>query len=136
LGFDWRIAILINTKGVEANEQFYFSAFADEIADDLKTQMDVLEQHGISYMEMRGVNRKPLVLHLLEEVRKIKKELEKRGFKISAIGSPLEPHLGTFKGLLALEQDSKITDLPEGGPKTFAIAVKALKKILSEITKA
>ena len=45
----------------------------------------------------------------------------------------LEPHLGAFKGLAALERDLKIDNLPEGGAGTFAVAAKALKKILSEI---
>lgn len=69
--------------------KFVLSAFGDEIADDLKTQMDVLEQHGISHIEMRGVNGKALVDHTLDEVAVIRKELDKRGFKISAVGSPL-----------------------------------------------
>ena len=34
--------------------KFILSAFADEIDTDLVTQMDVLEQHGIKYIEMRG----------------------------------------------------------------------------------
>ena len=86
--------------------KFVLSAFGDEIADDLKTQMDILEQHGISHIEMRGVNGKPLVNHTLDEVTEIKKELDKRGFKISAVGSPIgkisitddfEAHLELFR---------------------------------------
>lgn len=86
--------------------KFILSAFADEIDTNLKIQMDVLEQHGINFIEMRGVNGKGLVEHSLDEVREIKKELDKRGFKISAIGSPIGkikitdefgPHLELFK---------------------------------------
>ena len=86
--------------------KFILSAFADEIADDLKTQMDVLEKHGVKYIEMRGVNGKNLVDHSLEEVAELKKELDKRGFKLSSVGSPIgkihitddfEPHLEKFK---------------------------------------
>ena len=85
---------------------FILSAFADEIDTDLKIQMDVLTQHGINFIEMRGVNGKGLVEYSLKEVREIKKELVKRGFKISAIGSPIgkikitdefKPHLELFK---------------------------------------
>ena len=91
--------------------KFILSAFADEIADDLKTQMDVLEENGIKYIEMRGVNGKPLVRHSSEEVETIKKELDRRGFKISAVGSPVgkikitddfEPHLELFKHTLKI----------------------------------
>lgn len=69
--------------------RFILSAFADEIDPMLDVQMDVLEQHGISYIEMRGVNGKGLVDYPLGEVRKLKKQLDKRGFKISSIGSPI-----------------------------------------------
>lgn len=86
--------------------KFMLSAFSDEIDSDLKTQMDVLEQHGISFIEMRGVNGKGLVQYSMDEVRGIKKQLDARGFKISAIGSPIGkinitdefgPHLELFK---------------------------------------
>ncbi len=86
--------------------KFIISAFADEIDPMLTTQMDVLDHHGIRYIEMRGVNGKNLVEHTLEEVREIKKQLDARGFRISAIGSPIgkigitedfEPHLSLFR---------------------------------------
>lgn len=86
--------------------KFILSAFADEIDMDLKTQMDVLDEHGIKYIEMRGVNGKGLVDYSLEEVREIKKQLDARGFKLSSVGSPIgkikitdefEPHLEKFK---------------------------------------
>lgn len=86
--------------------KFILSAFADEVDPDLKIQMDVLEQHDIKHIEMRGVYGKNLVQYSLDEVRDIKKQLDKRGFKISAIGSPIgkigihddfAPHLELFK---------------------------------------
>ena len=61
---------------------FILSAFADEIADDLKTQMDVLENHGIHYIEMRNVNGKCIVNYSLDEVKLIKEELDKKNLKI------------------------------------------------------
>lgn len=86
--------------------KFILSAFADEIDMDLKTQMDELDKHGIKHIEMRGVNGKNLTQYTLEEVREIKKQLDERGFKISAVGSPIgkikitedfAPHLELFK---------------------------------------
>lgn len=65
---------------------FILSAFADEIDPMLTTQMNILDKHGIKYIEMRGVNKKNLVEHTLEEVREIKKQLDEKGFRISAIG--------------------------------------------------
>lgn len=86
--------------------KFVLSAFADEIDSNLKTQMDVLDEHGIEYIEMRGVNGKNLTQYSLDEVRDIKKQLDARGFKLSSVGSPIgkikitddfAPHLDLFK---------------------------------------
>lgn len=38
--------------------EFILSAFADEIDGNLYTQMDVLDEHGIKRIEIRGVNGK------------------------------------------------------------------------------
>lgn len=92
---------------------FVLSAFADEIDPDLKVQMDVLEKHDIRHIEMRGVNGKNIVEHSLDEVREIKEQLDERGFKISAVGSPIgkicitddfDPHLELFKHTLEIAQ--------------------------------
>ncbi|SDZ33669.1 Sugar phosphate isomerase/epimerase [Evansella caseinilytica] len=91
--------------------KFILSAFADEIDENLKTQMDVLEQHGIKHIEMRGVNGKQLVDYSLEEVKDIKRQLDERGFKLSAVGSPIGkvkitdgfgPHFELFKHTLEI----------------------------------
>lgn len=96
--------------------KFVKSAFADEIHESLDIQMDVLESHGISHIEMRGVNGKNITSYTLDEVRKIKEQLDKRNFKISAIGSPIgkikitedfEPHLELFKHTIEI---AKILD--------------------------
>lgn len=90
---------------------FILSAFADEIDDNLDTQMDILDQHGIKHIEMRGVNGKLLVDHTLKEAKVVKKKIDARGFKLSAVGSPIgkisitddfEPHLKLFKHTLEI----------------------------------
>lgn len=92
---------------------FLLSAFADEIADDLKIQMETLGQHGIGYMEIRSVNGKSIVNHSLQEVADIKKKLDKMHLKISAIGSPIGkinitddfgPHMELFKHTVKIAQ--------------------------------
>lgn len=45
----------------------------------------------------------------------------------------LEPHLGNFQGLAALETDDLMSDLPEGGEGTFALAYHALIAILNTL---
>lgn len=91
--------------------KFILSAFADEIDPSLKVQMDVLDAHGIKYIEMRGVNGKNFTQYTPEEAREIKKQLDMRGFKLSAIGSPIgkikitddfAPHLELFKRTIEL----------------------------------
>lgn len=90
---------------------FILSAFADEIDENLAVQMDALRQHGIEYIEMRGVNGKNLSQYTPGQVKEIKKQLDDRGFKISAIGSPIGkimitdnfgPHLELFKHVLEI----------------------------------
>lgn len=91
--------------------RFIISAFADEISQDLKTQMDVLQEHDISYIEMRGVNGKTITEYSMGEAKEIKKQLDDRGFKLSAVGSPIGkigitedfgPHKDYFKHTLEL----------------------------------
>jgi len=98
--------------------KFILSAFADEIDPSLKVQMDVLDQHDIKYIEMRGVNGKNLVQHTLDEVKEIKQQLDERGFKLSAVGSPIgkimitddfAPHLDLFHHTLEI---AKILEAP------------------------
>lgn len=45
----------------------------------------------------------------------------------------LEPHLGSFAGLAALELDDKMLDLPQGGEGTFTLAYRALEEIIDKI---
>jgi len=81
---------------------FTLSAFADEISPDPQEQLDVLERCGVKHIELRSIH-KTNVLDLSDtQVNDFKKRLDDRGFKLSAIGSPIgkikisdpfEPHL-------------------------------------------
>jgi len=65
------------------------AAFADEIADDLETQIAVLRSEAIGFMDLRSV-RDTNVLDLappLEE--QIREELDAHGIRVSAIASPI-----------------------------------------------
>src|SRR5690554_5415743 len=93
------------------NYNFVLSAFADEIDPDLKVQMEVLKQHGIQYIEMRGVNGRNIADYTLEEVKRIKNQLDEQDFRISAVGSPIgkiqitddfTPHLEKFRHTLEI----------------------------------
>jgi len=65
------------------------TGFADEISPDLEEQMNVLEAEGISHIELRSVDGKNVLKLTDEDLEKVKGMLEKRGFKISSIGSPV-----------------------------------------------
>ena len=65
------------------------SAFADEISQEPRTQLDVLNRHGIKHIEFRaihGTNVLDLSDAQHEEFRAL---LRSEGFGLSAIGSPI-----------------------------------------------
>lgn len=61
------------------------------------------------------------------KVPEIIAELKKNGYEGFY---SLEPHLGSFEGLAALEIDDEMLSLPEGGEGTFTLAYNSLMKIL------
>ena len=65
------------------------SAFSDEYADGLVEQCKALNDFGISYMEMRGVNGKNVSTLTKAEILEAKRTLLDYGIKVSSIGSPL-----------------------------------------------
>jgi sugar phosphate isomerase/epimerase len=65
------------------------SGFADEISQELGEQLDTLESLGIRYFEFREVWGKNVLGLSREELAKVKAEIDRRGIRVSAIGSPL-----------------------------------------------
>lgn len=65
------------------------SAFSDEYSENLKEQCQALNNFGIEYMEIRGVNGKNVSTLTKAEVIESKKVLDDYGIKVSSIGSPL-----------------------------------------------
>ncbi|GMA65003.1 hypothetical protein [Alicyclobacillus fastidiosus] len=65
------------------------SAFADEISADLKEQLDVLDAEGIKHIEFRSVWNKNVLDLSDDELRRVREALDGRGFRISAVGSPI-----------------------------------------------
>lgn len=90
------------------------SGFSDEIADDFTAQLDAMRELGIDHVEVRNLaldgKPKAVIVDLTEgELRAAKRELDSRGMRVSAIGSPIgkimvtddfESHLERFKGAL------------------------------------
>jgi len=68
---------------------FTLSAFADEISPDPLEQVAVLQSCGVKHIEFRSI-LKTNVLKLTDlQVQEFKSALDKNGFKLSAIGSPI-----------------------------------------------
>jgi sugar phosphate isomerase/epimerase len=82
------------------------SAFADEIAPDLKTQMDVCQANGVRCIDVRGIDNVNVSKFTAQQARQYRRELDDRGFRVPCIGSPIgkiridepfEPHLDLLK---------------------------------------
>lgn len=90
------------------------SGFSDEIVDDFAGQLDAMQELGIKHIEVRNlaVNGKPkaVIVDLTEDdLHAAKRELDSRGMRVSAIGSPIgkisisddfDAHMERFKGAL------------------------------------
>ena len=68
---------------------FTLSAFADEIDPDPQTQIDVLKSCGVRHIEFRSIHKTNVLALNDLQVREFKSLLDKHGFKLSAIGSPI-----------------------------------------------
>src|SRR5207245_10894759 len=87
------------------------SAFADEIDPDPQRQIDVLKQCGIRHIELRSILKTNVVDLTDLQTQELKSLLDKHGFKLSAIGSPIgkvtidqpfPPHLQRFRRAVEL----------------------------------
>jgi 3-dehydroshikimate dehydratase len=97
---------------------FTLSAFADEISTDPQEQIDVLSRCGVRHIELRSIH-KTNVLDLTDlQVKEFKSLLDRNGFRLSAIGSPVgkikidepfEPHLKRLERAIEL---CKVLDTP------------------------
>ena len=89
--------------------EFFFSAFADEAADDLAGQIAALKRNGIGYIEPRFIDKKGILNLTEEELFEMKKQLDAADIKVGSLGSPIgkypiedpfEIHLEDFKKAL------------------------------------
>ena len=69
--------------------QFRISAFGDEVADDLASQLSLLSDLKIGYLELRGVWGKNVLDLTDEETESVKKMCDEKQISVSSIGSPI-----------------------------------------------
>ena len=79
----------IRKEAIKMNGYEKLTGFADEIAQDLGTQLECLQKLNMHYVEMRGVDGNNLIYHDNAKLKEIKKRLEDADVAISALGSPL-----------------------------------------------
>ncbi|MBQ7173069.1 MAG: sugar phosphate isomerase/epimerase [Clostridia bacterium] len=133
--------------------QFILSAFADEVSPHLEEQIAALKRNGIPCIEPRNIDG-GLLSKSDDELKEIRKQLDKAGITLSAFGSPigkykieepLEGHLPDFRRALEV---CKILGtprmrmfsffLPKGeDPKSYrAEVLRRLSRMLDEAEKA
>lgn len=92
---------------------FTLSAFGDEISSNLKEQLDIMQQEGIRYLDLRGVWGRGFLSLSNAELDTLKDTLEERDVEIGAIASPIgkisildpfAPHLDEFKKALRVAE--------------------------------
>jgi sugar phosphate isomerase/epimerase len=89
------------------------SAFADEVVDDFRGQVEYLVKEKVGYIEPRFFSKKNIMDLTQPELNDARTLLRDNGLKVSAIGSPIgkvrldqpfEPHLEKFKHAVELAQ--------------------------------
>ena len=90
---------------------FTLSAFADEISPEPQIQIDVLKSCGVRHIEFRSIHQTNVLALSDRQIADFKELLDREGFKLSAIGSPIgkiridepfEPHLEKFQRAIHL----------------------------------
>jgi sugar phosphate isomerase/epimerase len=89
------------------------SAFADEVTEDFRAQVEFLAKEKVGYIEPRFIDRKNIMDLSQGELAEARSMIRDHGLKVSAIGSPIgkvrldepfEPHLDKFKHAVELAQ--------------------------------
>lgn len=90
----------------DRSSTFTLSGFADEIDPDLEIQLDLLEELGIDYFDLRGVDDTNVLDLRDDDLERIRDAIDARGIGVSSIGSPIgkiditddfEPHKERFE---------------------------------------
>ena len=92
-------------------ENTKITGFADEIANDIESQVSLLKKLGVNYIEFRSANSKGVSSYTNGEAAELMKYLTANGIEISALGSPIgkimitddfTSHFETFKHTVEL----------------------------------
>lgn len=129
---------------------FTLSAFADEIGPDPQLQIDVLSASGVKHIEFRSILGTNVLTLSDLQLREFKSLLDKHGFGLSAIGSPIgkvridepfAPHLEKFKHAIELCKRFGTTNIrvfsyyPPEGKEWDEAATQHRQEVLERMTK-
>lgn len=87
------------------------SCFGDEIASDIDTQIEVMQDNKVPCLELRTADGVPVLSMAEDHARAVRAKLDKAGITVSAIGSPIgkikitdpfEPHLEALSKAIEL----------------------------------
>lgn len=85
------------------------TGFADEISDSLELQARLLKSLGIKYLEFRSAEGKNVADYTAEEIKGVKRFLDREELQVSAVGSPVgkisiedafEAHFESYKRIV------------------------------------
>lgn len=65
------------------------SAFADEIAPDLRTQMDTCKANGITHIDVRAIDGKNVSAMTVAEAHRYRRQMDAEDFTVPCVGSPV-----------------------------------------------
>ena len=82
------ILSFIRKEQMDMND-FILSAFADEAGESLAAQIAALKRNGLSHMEIRGVDGRPVIDWPEDKLRQIADTLKQNGVAVSSLGSPI-----------------------------------------------
>lgn len=68
---------------------FELAIFADDISQDLDHALDVIEELGVKWVEIRSAWSKNLVHHTDEKVEEVRRAIHSRGMRVPCIAAPL-----------------------------------------------
>jgi len=89
------------------------TGFADEISADFGCQLQALRRLGLSWLEIRGVDKKGIDRYTIAEIPKVKQQLDDYGVSVSSLASPIgkidlnqdfSAHLEHFKHVVTVAQ--------------------------------
>lgn len=99
---------------MSADPTFVRSGFGDEIADDLETQLEVMDSLGLSSIDLRSVGGTNVLDFSDAQIAEIHDLLDEYGFEVACIGSPIgkigieddfDPHLERFETAIEMAHE-------------------------------